>query len=134
MPFDKKGMHHLSMQKAMASDKMGSTKPKAMPAGEPPATKGGNSEDVNDGGVAQHLQNMHDADGEKHMHVTSHDDGSHTTHHISHEGIVEGPHHHPDMEALKSHMDGAIGGPDQDGNQERAMQGGVPAAVEHAGY
>lgn len=100
MPTDSKGNFHFNTQRAMASDRMG-----ASPAAKPlPGAKAMPEQHAEEkGGVPEHLQAMHQQMGGKHMHV--HSDGfSHTTHHVGEDGQVQGPHEHPDMEALKDHM------------------------------
>ena len=101
MPKDKSGKHHPNVQRAMAADRSGDSKPSAKPA-------------ITDGGdyppaaapspVHDHLSAMHVEMGGKHMHV--HSDGmKHTTHHVGEDGEVQGPHDHENIEALKQHMD-----------------------------
>lgn len=51
------------------------------------------------------MMEAHEAEPDsKHMHI-QHDGMTHTTHHVGHDGKVEGPHDHENMEAVKSHMD-----------------------------
>lgn len=58
-------------------------------------------------GPAMHVHNhggapMHDHAGMEGHHMV-------TTHHVGHEGTVEGPHHHENMDAAAEHMKGSIG-------------------------
>lgn len=70
-------------------------------------------------GIPEHLKEMQEKHGGSHMHI--HSDGmSHTTHHIHEGGEVQGPHEHPDEEALKEHVGkfaaGEDGGDKEDGD------------------
>lgn len=111
MPLDKSGKFHMNTQRAMAADKMPPMKPKS-PTGkepmgkEPPMHEGGEHEP---GSIAAHLSEMHAEHGGQHMHVHQGEDGAITTHHVGHDGKVEGPHEHPDMETVKDHMDAVMG-------------------------
>jgi len=107
---DRTGKMHPNVQKAMGADKMGATKPPGG-MGKPPMAEHGEGE------PPEHafLKSQHDQKGGKHMTIHSHEAG-HTTHHIGHDGMVEGPHEHPDMESLKQHVEGTMG--EEGGGQE----------------
>lgn len=110
MPKDKAGKFHLNSQKAAASDKMATkAEPKALPLEQSPAAPTSQDSAIS-GSPADHLTAMHAESGGTHMHV--HDDGMGmiTSHHIGEGGQVEGPHEHPDHEALKEHMGRVFGG------------------------
>ena len=124
MPKDKSGRFHLNTQRAMRADALGSRgdKPReSLPGSSRNATEVDgagskergtefehNSADGTDGGhheaVKAHLENMHAQHGGRHMHITEHEHGGMTSHHIGHDGQVEGPHDHENIEALKDHL------------------------------
>jgi hypothetical protein len=112
LPKDSKGNFHMNTQRAMAAEKM-PAKPRALGAAMPkkpmpemashdaPDNLG---QDGSGGDAANHLSQMHESMGGKHMHIHEGEDGKITTHHIGHDGMVQGPHEHPNMEAAKHHM------------------------------
>lgn len=67
------------------------------------------------GHMAMHLAHHHEPDG-KHMHIHEDGMGQHTTHHVGPDGEVQGPHQHGDMEAVKQHMDSAMGDGEAEGS------------------
>ncbi len=105
MAFDKKGKYHMNPHHAKMADeadgkhgKEGSAEEEATePKGEAQAE--GDTED----GPHKMLQDMQAKHGGTHMHVHQHDAGI-TTHHVGEDGEVQGPHEHPDLEALHAHM------------------------------
>lgn len=120
MPLDKSGKFHMNTQRAMAADKNPMNPPaKKEPAGDggKPAEHGGNS-------VHEHMAAMHAEHGGKHFHHMAHEDGSHTTHHVGEDGQVQGPHEHPDMEAVQAHHASVMGGGHE---PEPMMAGAAPA-------
>lgn len=131
MPTDKSGKFHMNTQRAMAADKAPS---KHRPVGAegdlgmgPPSDK---SRSDSPSPVHEHLSAMHQAMGGKHMHVHSDGSGMHTTHHVGEDGQVQGPHEHPDMEAVKAHMEQVMGDNDED---EYSGGGHMPMPMQHHG-
>jgi hypothetical protein len=105
----KDGRMHPNVQRAMAADKMPPMK--AKPMAGPPKMGGGapeapamETEGDGQSPVHEHLAAMHSEMGGTHMHIHGHSMG-HTTHHVGHDGTVQGPHEHPSMDSVKSHMD-----------------------------
>jgi len=147
MPTDKKGKFHLGTQRAHAADREAA--PKA--AKEPP-TEGAPEHNMNDGegahtslhehGDGTYHTEGHDGERVEHPHIghalmhmaakhggggthmhAHHDGVSHVTHHVRDGGEVEGPHEHPDAEAMKEHM-GSVFEDGGDGHHEMAMDRG----------
>lgn len=117
MPKDSKGNFHLNSQRAMAADKMpgkpralaaGMKKPGAAPMDKPDMSDGLGPDGANpdhEGAISDGMSMMHNAMGGRHMHVHEGEDGKMTTHHIDHDGALQGPHEHPDLESVKQHME-----------------------------
>ena len=128
MPLDGKGKFHINSQMASSHDKMG---------GAPPAMDGEPNE-APASPVHEHLQALHAEMGGKHMHI--HSDGmDHTSHQIGEDGVVEGPHDHENIEALKEHMGKFFDEEEQEGKEEGAPEqkgdrgyGGSKESKDHA--
>ena len=147
MPKDNAGKFHNSIQRAMAADKnRPAPKPKASGLGHMPAMGGGESEEGGHsihphgdgtfhsvsaegertehptaGHAAAHFLGKHGEEG-KHA-VVSHDGFEHTSHQVESGGEVEGPHVHPDAEALGEHLKQFF--------DEEAHEGMAPHSAEH---
>ena len=67
------------------------------------------------GGVHEHLAAMHAKMGGTHVHI-HHDGLTHTTHHVGEDGKVQGPHEHPDKEAMMEHVGKVLGGGEEPEN------------------
>jgi len=137
MAFDRSGKYHMSPHHAKMADGFGKKPPKegspseeaSEPKGEAEAegdpTKPGPEGETADGSdVPKILEDLHAKHGGKHMHVHAHEAGV-TTHHIGEDGMVEGPHEHPDMAAAADHMHMMMG----DGMGQTAEQAPV-----HSGH
>src|ERR1044071_3248806 len=80
--------------------------------------------------VHEHLRSLHEKMGGMHAHV--HHDGSKlTSHHVAEDGEVQGPHDHPNMEALKKHLDQFFGEEQQE-TPEAGYGGGGGGKQHHA--
>lgn len=121
MPKDKGGKFHFSQQQASHADKGSMGKPTPSPMKEAPTEKpmDGGGEDH----IGKSLMEQASADGGKHMYVKAHDMGGYTSHHVGHDGNVEGPHDHENMDALKNHMSQFF---DEEGAEGEG--GGMPMA------
>lgn len=98
---------------------------------DPGLSDGTESPEAETNDAPSHLEEMHAKMGGKHMHVHQSEDGKITSHHIGEDGMVEGPTEHPDMEAMKAHMDSWGGGsahempgmPKHEGGLHHALSG-----------
>jgi len=121
MPTDKSGKYHMNTQRANAADRA------PAPAKEAPMKESGGGEPGGEGHIGHHLmqQAADHPSGGKHMHVHQGDDGAITSHHVGHDGEVQGPHSHENMEALKQHMSQFF--------DEEGHEGGAPEMAMHHG-
>jgi hypothetical protein len=108
MPFGKSGKFDLNPQRANAMPKTESKPKPEKGMGKSPESPNEPDGDVHSD-VRNHLEDMAMRHGGIHMHI--HGDGvEHTTHHVGEDGEVQGPHIHPDIEALKQHVHHVMGG------------------------
>jgi hypothetical protein len=73
------------------------------------------------GHALMHMAHHHDPDA-KHMHV-HHDGEAMTTHHVGEDGMVQGPHDHENLEALKDHMDQFLDEEGHEGEEDGGYRG-----------
>ena len=119
---DGKGKYHLNPQRAKGADKFAASQPPKMaekgPKMDKPAPNEGGGDDIRSE-VRNHLEDMAMRHGGTHMYI--HGDGvEHTSHHVGEDGEVQGPHVHPDVEALANHVHQVFGS----GEDPMAMAGG----------
>ena len=120
MPTDAYGRFHPNTQMAMVAER--SAPPKEHERGNPerPKEDGGGEHEIGH----ELMTRAHEAEPGKHMHIKADGMGGHVTHHVGEDGVVEGPHHHEDPEALHSHIDQFFNEEQAEPeNQERAAHG-----------
>ena len=71
-----------------------------------------------------HAAAHHEPDS-SHMHIKHDGMGGLESHHVGEDGQAQGPHEHPDVEALKSHLDKFLGeeGKEHEGGEPMGMEG-----------
>jgi hypothetical protein len=121
MPKDKSGKFHFNAQQARHADKP-SGKPTPAVNVDPPTEQAHNG-----GSIGHHLMSQAAESGGRHMHVEEKPEGGYTSHHVGHDGAVEGPHDHENLDALKSHMSQFFDEEDGEGLGEPVMHHGAPA-------
>lgn len=122
MPTDKFGKFHLNSQRAHAAERRDEGHMAT-------AERSGSSSE--EGTPEHHLGRLREAMGGKHMHVHQDEMGGYTSHHVGHDGQIEGPHEHENMEALKDHMDQFFEEEANEGGEPERDWGGRGAPEEH---